>query len=229
MRKVEQIFMGSENVVGPVGFRPGEAEPPLCCLISGLHLRALPQVMQQVSAAIQLLSRGQKSAGNCAQSSYSGWVTNWSRQHGGFGDLLSRLGITGQRYTNWSHNKLTRPPPPLHTHKKKNLSKPPYTHKLPVSRGEVVVVVAGEEQLVKGDFSCSVYFPLVNCVIAHGSGATTAQARPANEVTSFKLCAGGNKAAMQARKSPWIQTLLALQLFALLCLNFIQALFIFFK
>lgn len=50
-------------------------------------------------------------------------------------------------------------------------------------------MVVGVEQLVKGDFSCSVYFPLVNCVIAHGSGAATAQARPADEVTSFKLCA----------------------------------------
>lgn len=90
------------------------------------------QVMQQVSAAIQLLSRGQKAAVNCAQSSYSGWVTNWSRQRGGFGDLLSSLGITGERYTDWSHNKLTRPPP---------LRSPPYTHshehKLPVSKGGV--------------------------------------------------------------------------------------------
>lgn len=182
--------MSWEYVVGPVGFRPGEAEPRLCCLISGLHLRALPsRSCSRYQRAIQLLSRGQKSAGNCAQSSYSGWVTNWSRQHGGFGDLLSRLGITGERYTNWSHNKLTRPPPPHHHHpRKKKLPKPPYTHKLPVSRGEVVVVV-GVEQLVKGDFSCSVYFPLVNCVIARGSGAATAQARPADEVTSFKLCA----------------------------------------
>lgn len=69
------------------------------------------QVMQQVSAGIQLLSRGQKSAVNWAQSSYSGWVTNWSRQLGGFGDLLSSLGITGERYTDWSHNKLTTTPP----------------------------------------------------------------------------------------------------------------------
>lgn len=73
MRKVEQIFMSSEYVVGPVGFRPGEAEPLALLSYQRPPSAGSPlQVMQQVSAAIQLLSRGQKSAGNCAQSSYSG-------------------------------------------------------------------------------------------------------------------------------------------------------------
>lgn len=61
---------------------------------------------------IWLLSWGQKSAVNCAQSSYSGGVTNWSRQCGGIGDLLSSPGIICKRYTDWSHNKLTNPPAP---------------------------------------------------------------------------------------------------------------------
>lgn len=155
-----------------------QVRPRRCCVVlsAASICGSLPsRLMQQVSAAIQLLSRGQKSAVNCAQSSYSGWVTNWSRQHGGFGDLLSSLGITGERYTGWSHNKLTRPPPS---------SPQPSVH--PLAGAQTPSEQRGE-QLVKGDFSSSVYFPLVNCVIAHGSGAVTAQARPANELTSFKL------------------------------------------
>lgn len=112
------------------------------------------RVMQQVSAAIQLRSRGQRSAVKCAQSSSSGWVTNWSRQRGGFGDLLSRPGITCERYTDWSHNKLTRPPtaPP-----------PPSTAPPPHSPTQTPQKPSEDrrEQLVKGDFSSSVYFPLV--------------------------------------------------------------------
>lgn len=54
------------------------------------------RVMQQVSAAIQLRSRGQKSAANCARSSFSGWVTNWSRQRGGFDDLF---------ISSWHHHR----------------------------------------------------------------------------------------------------------------------------
>lgn len=56
--------------------------------------------------------RGKKSAVNCAESSCSGWATNRSRQRGGIGDLLSSPGITCKRYTDWSHNKLTKPNTP---------------------------------------------------------------------------------------------------------------------
>lgn len=112
---------------------------------------------------IWLLSRGQKSAVNCAPSSFSGRVPNWSRQRGGIGDLLSSPGITCQRYTGWSHNKLTKHPTPrAHTHPS---PKAPWREER-------------RAQLVKGHFSSSVYFPSVNCVIAHGSAQMTARAKP---------------------------------------------------
>lgn len=100
-------------------------------------------------------SRGQKSAANCAQSSFSGWVTNWSRQRGGFGDLLSRPGITTERYTDWSHNKLSTHPLSLAFHR---------ATQTPQKSSE-----RRREQLIKGDFPSSVYFPLLNCVIMQRS------------------------------------------------------------
>lgn len=98
-----------------------------------------------------------KSAVNCAQSSSSGWVTSWSRQRAGIGDLLSTSGITCQRYTDWSHNKLTKHPPPW-------TQTQAQTHPLPKP-----LVSEGSRELVKGHLSSTVYFPAVNCVIAHGS------------------------------------------------------------
>ena len=123
----------------------------LSCLITPLYLAVLsPSVMWQESASGHLLSWGQKSAVNCAQSSYSGWVTSRSRQRAGIGDLLSSPGITFKQYTDWSHNKLNAPLHLRHTH----------THqKGPSDR----------EQLVKGHFTSSVYFPSLNCVITNGS------------------------------------------------------------
>lgn len=82
----------------------------LCGLITPLHLAVYsPSVIWQESASGHLLSRGQKSAVNSAQSSYSSWVTSRSRQRAGIGDLLSSPGITCKRYTDWSHNKLNTP------------------------------------------------------------------------------------------------------------------------
>lgn len=161
-----------------VQFTWAEAELRALSRYRPLHLRCFPPAaLQQEQAGGHLLSWGQKSAVNCAQSSFSGWVTTWSRQRAGIGDLLSSLGITCKRYTDWGHNKLT---PTTYTHSH-TCTLRTHSHRRP----QIPLYERAVWAARKGSLLLLGLFSSVNCVITHGSGRRRCAARFTERFYSF--------------------------------------------